>query len=164
MFDRFFLLQGTKFSSIYPYIFDSVKTTHRCVLGSIVVSIPACHAGDRGSIPRRGGYFFEFVVLLQQTILVLFVTNKIEQAQNLSFLWLKLFSLFLILGCCRDSLASKCIGESLGCKYCMAHRLHQPYAGNSITSTRMWLARSMYISNAPRRHTAEWRSGSVLGP
>ena len=23
-------------------------------LGSIVVSIPACHAGDRGSIPRRG--------------------------------------------------------------------------------------------------------------
>ena len=27
-------------------------------LGSIVVSIPACHAGDRGSIPRRGGFFF----------------------------------------------------------------------------------------------------------
>ena len=26
----------------------------RSVLGSIVVSIPACHAGDRGSIPRRG--------------------------------------------------------------------------------------------------------------
>ena len=25
------------------------------VLVSIVVSIPACHAGDRGSIPRRGG-------------------------------------------------------------------------------------------------------------
>ena len=24
------------------------------VLGSIVESIPACHAGDRGSIPRRG--------------------------------------------------------------------------------------------------------------
>ena len=24
---------------------------------SIVVSIPACHAGDRGSIPRRGVYF-----------------------------------------------------------------------------------------------------------
>ena len=23
-------------------------------LGSVVVSIPACHAGDRGSIPRRG--------------------------------------------------------------------------------------------------------------
>ena len=25
-----------------------------CFLGSIVVSIPACHAADRGSIPRRG--------------------------------------------------------------------------------------------------------------
>ena len=28
------------------------------VLGSIVVSIPACHAGDRGSIPRRGEHIF----------------------------------------------------------------------------------------------------------
>ena len=27
-------------------------------LGSIVVSIPACHAGDRGSIPRRGDLIF----------------------------------------------------------------------------------------------------------
>ena len=26
-------------------------------LDSIVVSIPVCHAGDRGSIPRRGGFF-----------------------------------------------------------------------------------------------------------
>ncbi len=24
---------------------------------SIVASIPACHAGDRGSIPRRGAFF-----------------------------------------------------------------------------------------------------------
>ena len=32
------------------------------VLGSIVVSIPACHAGDRGSIPRRGGCFFILAV------------------------------------------------------------------------------------------------------
>ncbi len=31
------------------------------ILDSIVVSIPACHAGDRGSIPRRGGYYlFDF--------------------------------------------------------------------------------------------------------
>ena len=33
------------------------------LLVSIVVSIPACHAGDRGSIPRRGGikeFFFFF--------------------------------------------------------------------------------------------------------
>ena len=29
------------------------------ILVSIVVSIPACHAGDRGSIPRRGEYLFE---------------------------------------------------------------------------------------------------------
>lgn len=28
------------------------------LLVSIVVSIPACHAGDRGSIPRRGEWFF----------------------------------------------------------------------------------------------------------
>ena len=28
------------------------------ILDSIVVSIPACHAGDRGSIPRRGGSYF----------------------------------------------------------------------------------------------------------
>ena len=27
---------------------------------SIVVSIPACHAGDRGSIPRRGVLFLSF--------------------------------------------------------------------------------------------------------
>ena len=27
------------------------------ILVSIVVSIPACHAGDRGSIPRRGDFF-----------------------------------------------------------------------------------------------------------
>ena len=29
------------------------------ILVSIVVSIPACHAGDRGSIPRRGGIFLK---------------------------------------------------------------------------------------------------------
>ena len=33
------------------------------VLGSIVVSIPACHAGDRGSIPRRGVLYF-FIISL----------------------------------------------------------------------------------------------------
>ena len=35
--------------SINTWPFTAVK-----ILGSIVVSIPACHAGDRGSIPRRG--------------------------------------------------------------------------------------------------------------
>ena len=33
------------------------------LLGSIVVSIPACHAGDRGSIPRRGDFFLLFFSL-----------------------------------------------------------------------------------------------------
>ena len=36
----------------YNYLFPTEN--HREFLGSIVVSIPACHAGDRGSIPRRG--------------------------------------------------------------------------------------------------------------
>ena len=29
---------------------------------SIVVSIPACHAGDRGSIPRRGVLFLKIII------------------------------------------------------------------------------------------------------
>ena len=40
------------------------------VLDSIVVSIPACHAGDRGSIPRRGGPFF---VLFLKIILIIII-------------------------------------------------------------------------------------------
>ena len=31
------------------------------ILVSIVVSIPACHAGDRGSIPRRGDFYGFFL-------------------------------------------------------------------------------------------------------
>ena len=34
---------------------QSFCNTMSAVLDSIVVSIPACHAGDRGSIPRLGG-------------------------------------------------------------------------------------------------------------
>ena len=49
------------------------------ILVSIVVSIPACHAGDRGSIPRRGGtnffsLFFNYnwkVIALVEKCLVL---------------------------------------------------------------------------------------------
>ena len=33
------------------------RCAHQAVRGSLVVSIPACHAGDRGSIPRRGAFF-----------------------------------------------------------------------------------------------------------
>ena len=35
-------------------VMHSLTSLH-VFLDSIVVSIPACHAGDRGSIPRRGG-------------------------------------------------------------------------------------------------------------
>ena len=38
---------------------SSINRLHLSVLDSIVVSIPACHAGDRGSIPRRGDYFLD---------------------------------------------------------------------------------------------------------
>ena len=42
------------------------------VLVSIVVSIPACHAGDRGSIPRRGGFILES----QTWKKIIFIKNK----------------------------------------------------------------------------------------
>ena len=42
----------------------------QAVLGSIVVSIPVCHTGDRGSIPRQGVYDFSFDSLINITILV----------------------------------------------------------------------------------------------
>ena len=35
-------------------IIDKMQLGLHQFLDSIVVSIPACHAGDRGSIPRRG--------------------------------------------------------------------------------------------------------------
>ena len=35
-----------------------LKLYEYIILDSIVVSIPACHAGDRGSIPRRGDEIF----------------------------------------------------------------------------------------------------------
>ncbi len=52
-------------------------------LDSIVVSIPACHAGDRGSIPRRGGIFS-----LHQQIINEYYTH--------SFILLHLFELKFI--------------------------------------------------------------------
>jgi hypothetical protein len=39
------------------YILHLQPPLHQ-ILDSIVVSIPACHAGGRGSIPRRGEIFF----------------------------------------------------------------------------------------------------------
>ena len=37
----------------------------RSVLGSIVVSIPACHAGDPGSIPGRGDVILNLYIDLK---------------------------------------------------------------------------------------------------
>ena len=45
------------FSGSTRHLFMSLLSQ---ILGSIVVSIPACHAGDRGSIPRRGGLTISF--------------------------------------------------------------------------------------------------------
>ena len=44
-----------------PLIFTDAL---QAVLGSIVVSIPVCHTGDRGSIPHQGVYFLFCRVLL----------------------------------------------------------------------------------------------------
>jgi hypothetical protein len=43
----------------YFFYFNFICTSHLylSILDSIVVSIPACHAGDRGSIHRRGDSF-----------------------------------------------------------------------------------------------------------
>ena len=46
-------------------------SSRHLVLGSIVVSIPACHAGDRGSIPRRGEiFFFHFEISFVSAFLI----------------------------------------------------------------------------------------------
>ena len=43
--------------SVATILYGILSRTVIQVLGSIVESIPACHAGDRGSIPRRGEVF-----------------------------------------------------------------------------------------------------------
>ena len=45
---------------IFLFVFNLHIYLILYVLDSIVVSIPACHAGGRGSIPRRGEFFFFF--------------------------------------------------------------------------------------------------------
>ena len=42
-----------------------LATLQFIILDSIVVSIPACHAGDRGSIPRRGDFCFFFTAIFE---------------------------------------------------------------------------------------------------
>ena len=43
----------------YIEIWAKMRSRHLPVLVSIVASIPACHVGDQGSIPWRGGLSFE---------------------------------------------------------------------------------------------------------
>ena len=56
--DNFLKPENAWLDHIWYYF--RVKLAAPAVLDSIVVSIPACHAGDRGSIPRRGGEDFLF--------------------------------------------------------------------------------------------------------
>ena len=55
---------------------SNLATFNFLVRDSIVASIPACHAGDRGSIPRRGVFLmlvssFRFLSLLFSFVLYL---------------------------------------------------------------------------------------------
>ena len=43
--------------AVYLNVYDMVSASSHRVLGSIVVSISACHAEDPGSIPGRGVLF-----------------------------------------------------------------------------------------------------------
>jgi hypothetical protein len=55
------------------------------ILDSIVVSIPACHAGDRGSIPRRGGNFFDFRKYCIDTITIITSWNSFLTSMTFVF-------------------------------------------------------------------------------
>ena len=47
------------------FISGNITTTYEQIRLSIVASIPACHAGDPGSIPGVGAYFFHFFASLK---------------------------------------------------------------------------------------------------
>ena len=59
------------------------------ILGSIVVSIPACHAGDRGSIPRRGGLNIFLIRNNLSASLYLFLLSYLRSVGQLIY---KIFS------------------------------------------------------------------------
>ena len=74
------------------YYFKSSLTAE--LLGSIVVSIPACHAGDRGSIPRRGEHIFFFKFWFTQhsaeAIVSLCIINNLNCARFLNEIFISL--------------------------------------------------------------------------
>ena len=51
------------------------------ILGSIVVSIPACHAGDQGSIPLPGSWIY-FPVLVEDAIY--YITSESSRIYKLT--------------------------------------------------------------------------------
>jgi hypothetical protein len=57
MFNHSKLLQPSQMFVGGANLLQDKTEAFRQVLDSIVVSIPACHAGGRGSIPRRGDIF-----------------------------------------------------------------------------------------------------------
>ena len=59
------------------------STRENAILDSIVVSIPACHAGDQGSIPCRGAIFFRNKELMKPQ--AYFVVNDQRATQTVLF-------------------------------------------------------------------------------
>ena len=53
-----------------------LKLAFVSALESIVVSIPACHAGDRGSIPRRGDNFLVDAVIICISMVIKIVDSS----------------------------------------------------------------------------------------
>ena len=63
--DKYFITTFWNYLKAFIHFYKTFQSLKSRVLGSIVVSIPACHAGDRGSIPRRGViYFYSFSALI----------------------------------------------------------------------------------------------------
>ena len=54
--DMMFYFLQTLYKHIYVHI--TMESIYSKILGSIVVSISACHVEDPGSIPGRGAFFF----------------------------------------------------------------------------------------------------------
>ena len=56
------------------------------IRGSIVVSIPACHAGNPGSIPGLGAFFRGLIIIIFMIKkLKKLIDNKIKNLANPSF-------------------------------------------------------------------------------